>query len=79
MTAPQMYNLVGFSQKKALASASAFFNEINPCGICEIRFAWVKSPEAVKSATADKTDLISTDGEAGGFHLRQSRRFHRER
>jgi len=27
-------------QKKALAYASAFFNEINPYGICEICFAY---------------------------------------
>ena len=35
----QGFESLAARQKKALAKASAFFNEINPCGICEMRFA----------------------------------------
>ena len=38
--------------KKALASASAFFNEINPCGICEMRFAreiWLRHVKCLRA------------------------------
>ncbi len=43
--APFTHRYTALSQKKALAGASAFFNEINPCG-------FVKYPSDMKYAVA---------------------------
>ena len=54
--------------KKALAKASAFFNEINPCGICEMPFGceiWLRH---VKYAAArDGICFISLDAAASNL------------
>ena len=63
-------------QKKPSAKALGFFNEINPVGICEIRFACEILLRNVKCAAARRDLFHFTWCVSIKFHNSQSELFH---
>ena len=51
-------NPITHPMKKALAKASAFFNEINPVGICEITAMRYEIADAMKCAAAHRGFIL---------------------